>query len=145
MNATNWGGAKLTWKKDSTWIKEACGVDIERKEGAATWDVDTFLRINLFLKVKKILHKPKLSEIDKQLNKGRCLIIGYLHPGGRAAFGHYIVCVGKTKKYYKVVNEKKYGPALRKMSRKTMYKKLKRTRVEPGVHYFSVIWCLEKK
>jgi hypothetical protein len=92
------------------------------------------------LRIKEIYHVPRLKEIDKELSKGRAVILRYFHDQG----GHYTLIVGKTKKYYILVNDAWHKTVI-KRSRKTMSKMLRGEVVEPGAHRFSVAWSIEAR
>lgn len=92
------------------------------------------------LVVKKVLHVPRLKEIDDELDKGRVIIIRYFHAQG----GHYCLIIGRTEKYYIVVNDHQKKTVM-KRSRKTMRKMIRERRIYPGVHKFCVAWSIEER
>jgi hypothetical protein len=93
------------------------------------------------LKVKKIFHVPRLEEIDKELDRGRAIILRYLHAYGG---GHYALIIGRTKRYYILVNDS-YTKTVKKRSRKTLIKMIREKAVYPGTHMFCVAWSVEPR
>jgi hypothetical protein len=142
LNLMKWIGARVTWKKDIGLCMSLCSPDVATR-GMHSWVMDAILKHFPLLKVKKLIHMPKLKQLDEHLDSGRALVMAYLHKGGRAQNGHFMLCVGRTKKYYDVVNGKVKGKALSRISRKTMRKRLTTKRVEAGAFFYPVAWAVE--
>lgn len=142
LNLMKWAGLRVTWKEDIKFCMDLCSSDVST-DGMWSWIMDIVLKYFPLFKVKKTIHIPKLKQLDKQLNNGRAIVIVYLYKDGRAQNGHFMLCVGKTEKYYNVVNDKMNGKALSRISRKTMRKKLTTKRVEAGAFFYPVAWAVE--
>jgi len=83
---------------------------------------------------------PTLRKLDRHLDSGGIAIIRIRHKIG----GHFYLCTRKTKKMYEVVNRKAMGPAVSKISRKTMKNDLSYTNGSPGNLHFAVAWMVKK-
>jgi len=142
LNLMKWIGAQVSWEKDIGMCMSLCNDDVATR-GMWSWIMDNALKHFPLFKVKKVLHMPKLKEIDEHIDSGRALVMAYLHKGGRAQNGHFMLCVGRTNKYYEVVNGKVRGKALSRISRKTMRKRLTTKRVEAGAFFYPVAWSVE--
>jgi hypothetical protein len=142
LNLMKWAGARVSWKKDIELCMSLCNDNVATN-GMWSWVMDSALKYFPLFKVKKVLQVPKLKELDEHIDDGRALVMAYLHKGGRAQNGHFMLCVGRTKKYYEVVNGKVDGKALSRISRKTMRKRLTTKRVEAGAFFYPVAWAVE--
>lgn len=138
LNAAKWAGLPVTVKKDINKCKELCKWN--QYEGAGPWSIEKALKAMVIFEVKEIIDTPKLREIDREVDKGRAVVIKYCHGCG----GHYMLCIGRTKRYYKMVNSKLEGPALRRMERKTLSKHLKEKHMTSGALFFPMAWSIER-
>ena len=143
INAMKWVGLDASWNKDIEFCKDICGMDKDHK-GMWSWAMDEVLKVFPLFKIKKTLHMPKLKELDAQLDKNRAIVIAYLHRGGKCQSGHFMLCIGRTDKYYDVVNGTIKGKALSRISRKTMRKRLNVKRIEAGALFYPVAWSIEQ-
>jgi hypothetical protein len=135
LNALKWAGYQASVREYKKCLMERTSCD---RSGTWGGGIDWGLRHTSELAVKKVFHIPTLKELDKEIDKGRALIIRYLDGKG----GHYVLCIGRTNKYYTLVNDT-LNKTVTRCSRKMMAKVLRKKEVYPGEQKFSVAWSIE--
>ena len=93
------------------------------------------------LDIRREINKPKLSDLNRELRKGRALIL--CHPHAYRG-GHYILCIGETKHFYKVVNRGSSRKTVSYISKKVMRKMLRRDREMTAGRYHAVAWSISR-
>jgi len=145
MNAKKWAGEKFAARDIEQQIKKECfhfPADINGPYvGVMPTAFDNALDRHKSFSVERIIMTPTMPEIDKCLDHGFAVILRYLH--GEDG-GHYVLCTGRTKKTYTVVNVSSYKNTVSTVTRKEMKKMLHHTVVFFSEVCFCVAWVIKK-
>lgn len=108
INVLKWMGYKVSYDFIHT-ARYLCNWEDtwSADPGATDLDVERALK-KLDIKKKRRI-KPTLKEIDKHIDSGGIILLGYYNvyslPGFKLHEGHYSLCIGRTKKTYIMVND----------------------------------------
>ena len=141
LNALKWAGIPVTEKRHLNIIRDLTDADVGR--GVWPWDLDDALMIVPGVRVKKRIESPRLAVLDKHIDGGGAAVVLYLFRDKKEIEGHYTLCIGRTKKYYIVVNDKEDGGTITRMARKTMYRGLTLVDKIAGANHYGTIWLIE--
>lgn len=137
LNALKWAGYPVSNKKHIKKLEKmvCCNAVTE-----GTWCIHVQMGLIELdeLDIVGVLHLPRLKDIDRELDKGRAVVLRYFHE----QCGHFVLITERTKKYYTVINDSRKKAVSRK-SRKRMSKMLKKKVIDPGSLRFSVAWSIE--
>lgn len=86
--------------------------------------------------------KPKLKEIDKMLDLGFALIFRYY--GSANHSGHYTLCIGRTKKYYTMVNNYANRKIVSRYTRKQLSLDLRRSKDQHSMISLPYMWVISR-
>lgn len=135
MNAAKWAGGHHSYSESINTFKER--VNYRPREGTPHWGVTVGIMYTPELKYEQRIEEPTLKELDQALTRSRAFLISFVHETER----HLSFCVGKTPKYFKMVNFYDHRYAEHRVSRKTLSKYL-RMRDDNGDA--ATIWIVSK-
>lgn len=136
VNAIKWAGYSCPAREFKKIFKKRTGCT--RLRGTDPWILEQTLKRVPELSIQYVLNVPNLRDIDEELKKGRSVLLRYFHSHG----GHYTLIVGRTKKFYVVVNDSP-KKAISYRSRKKMKKLINNSVVAAGEFCYAVAWSLE--
>ncbi|MFA5024119.1 MAG: C39 family peptidase [Patescibacteria group bacterium] len=135
LNAMKWLGKPVTYK-DLARLKDICCC----RSPNGTWPKV----ISVVLKILKIKYlykaKPSIKEIDKHLDDGGSILLVHYYNITR---GHYVLCIGKTEKYYTLINDGMNNTITR--CHKNTMKKMLHTKHKTLRQYGPCCWFIFKE
>ena len=97
------------------------------------------------IKIEDLVVFPNLSDIDNAINNGKAVILRYYADEDHS--GHYTLCIGKSKKYYTLVNNRAYnepGGVTSRVSRKKVSSWLGNVKTLVAVTSYPAAWIIKR-
>ena len=124
INAAKWCGIPVSEKKTLRKLRQDCSC--KRKQG--TYYPGMILGLSNYVKYLDfgIVSKLTIKKIDRHLKNGGAAIFGLYWIIQNKKYAHSVLCVGKTKKSYKIINYSGiHSDALQYKSNSSIRSKLK--------------------
>jgi len=144
INALKWAGLRVTEKTHKKKIQQLtqCNPYGRGFRGSHPYDVNHALSCYNSIKIQRVRKDvwTTLSEINEHLDKGGSILMRYF----LANNGHYTLCVGRTPKTYRFVNDS-WNKTVIDRSQKRVKEMLSTSNNAFGVLEFPVIWFLTRR
>lgn len=101
INAMKWKGIRATRESHLKKIKKEC-----RCDRYGTYPEDMAKVLKKYIPSAEHIYEPSIRLLDNILDLGLAAIIGYSYlRNDKVEEAHYVFCIGRTEKYYKLVND----------------------------------------
>jgi len=137
VNAEKWAGTCSNGRERTQELVQKTGSSI--LPGCWPTTLESHLKRAKGLGVEYYINKPTVSQVNKALDQGFCVLMRKLN---RREGGHYYLIISRTKQTYMTINHS--GKARHTIRQSILTKELRRRHTYPGSHRFPMFFALSR-